>query len=135
MHTLTSLPSRQRGLGWFGLLFVLGALGFAAIVVVKAAPLYLNQMKLARAVQRIVDDPENARAGAAEIHRSLQRSWDIDDIKHIEPREVKVARTPRGRVLRYDYEARVHLFYNISMVIEFRDEKPLAASSSADAEG
>lgn len=129
MHAMCSLPSRQRGLGWFGLLFVLAALGLSAIIIVKSSPLYLNQMKVARAVQRIVDNPENSRASATQIRQSLQRSWDIDDITQILPSDIKVVRTSHGRVLRYDYEARVHLFYNISIVIEFSDERPLSAAT------
>ena len=41
------LRSRQKGIGWFGLLFVLGVLGLFAVVGVKCLPIYLNQMKLA----------------------------------------------------------------------------------------
>lgn len=116
------LPKHQRGLGWFGLLLVLGTIGITAIVVVKCLPLYLNQMKLAKAVHQIADDPDLANSDPAALRNRMQRHWDIDDIILIEPKDIKVKRTDQGRFLSYDYEARTNLFYNIYLVIHFQDD-------------
>lgn len=116
------LPKHQRGLGWFGLLMVLGIIGITAIVVVKCLPLYLNQMKLAKAVHQIADDPDLANSDPAALRNRMQRHWDIDDIILIEPKDIKVKRTDQGRFLSYDYEARTNLFYNIYVVIHFQDD-------------
>ncbi len=116
------LPKHQRGLGWFGLLLVLGIIGITAIVVVKCLPLYLNQMKLAKAVHQIADDPDLANSDPAALRNRMQRHWDIDDIILIEPKDIKVKRTDQGRFLSYDYEARTNLFYNIYVVIHFQDD-------------
>lgn len=120
------MRSRQRGLGWFGLLFVFGVIALTAIVVVKCLPIYLNQMKVASSVSKVASDPSNARAEVGELRRDLQRYWDIEDIKYLQPRDIKVKRTQSGRFLSYEYEARESLFYNISIVIEFREDVPLA---------
>lgn len=120
------MRSRQRGLGWFGLLFVLGVIAFTAIVVVKCLPIYLNQMKVASSVSKVATDPENGRAELHELRRGLQRFWDIEDIKYLQPRDIKVKRTANGRFLSYEYEARERLFYNISIVIDFKDDVQLA---------
>ncbi|MGH8444252.1 MAG: DUF4845 domain-containing protein [Solimonas sp.] len=117
---------RQRGLGWFGLLFVLAVIGFCAIVAVKTLPMYLNQMKVTSAISKIAADPDNAQADPMALRMDLQRYWDIDDIEYLLPSEVKVKRTDRGRFLSYDYEARQRLFYNIYVVIHFADDVPLA---------
>ena len=120
------MRSRQRGLGWFGLLFVLGVIAFTAIVVVKCLPIYLNQMKIASSINKVASDPSNGRAELHELRRDLQRFWDIEDINYLQPRDIKVKRTANGRFLSYEYEARERLFYNISIVIDFQDDVPLA---------
>lgn len=120
------MRSRQRGLGWFGLLFVLGVIALAAIIVVKCLPIYLNQMKIASSVNKVAADPENGRAEPMVLRNALQRYWDIEDIRYLEPRDIKVKRTQNGRFLSYEYEAREHLFYNISIVIDFAADVPLA---------
>ncbi|HET8883130.1 MAG TPA: DUF4845 domain-containing protein [Solimonas sp.] len=116
----------QRGLGWFGLLFVLAVIGFVAIVVVKTLPMYLNQMKVASGVHATATDPENAKADVHNLRRELQKYWDINDVDYLTVSEIDVKRTNTGRFLSYDYEAREHLFYNIYIVIEFADDVPLA---------
>lgn len=119
------MRSRQRGLGWFGLLFVLAVIAFAAVVTVKCLPIYLNQMKVASSVSKVASDPENGKGEIGQIRNALQRYWDIEDINYLEPRDVKIKRTQSGRFLSYEYEARERLFYNISIVIEFSDDVPL----------
>ncbi|SFF55273.1 protein of unknown function [Fontimonas thermophila] len=126
MHT----RNRQRGLGWFGLLFVLAVVAFVAIVVVKCLPIYLNQMKIASSINKVAADPGNGQAEIGELRKDLQRYWDIEDIKYLEPRDVKIKRTQSGRFLSYEYEAREHLFYNISIVISFAGDVPLANLST-----
>ncbi|MFT4046504.1 MAG: DUF4845 domain-containing protein [Solimonas sp.] len=117
---------RQRGLGWFGLLFVLAVVAFVAIVVVKTLPMYLNQMKVESALHKIAADPESGSADPVTIRKDLQKFWDIDDIEYLSVGDVKVKRTERGRFLSYDYETRERLFYNIYIVIHFADDVALA---------
>lgn len=127
------LPNTQRGLGGIGLLFVFGLLALAAIIVIKCLPLYLNQMKVARVLKSVTEDSELSVADAMTIREHLQRRWDIEDIDLLKPSDVKFKRTDASRSMSYDYEARAHLFYNISVVVEFSDELPLrSATGSGD---
>lgn len=120
-----NLRSRQLGLGWFGMLFVLGTIAFVAIIVVKVGPMYLNQMKVASSVHKVAADPENGKQEVGQLRRDLQRYWDIETINYLEPRDINVKRTQQGRFLSYEYEAREHLFYNIFIAVEFADDVQL----------
>jgi hypothetical protein len=124
------LRSRQKGMGWFGLLFIFAVLGFFTVVGMKVLPLYLNQMKITSSVNKVAGDPSNANAEVGELRKSLQRYWDIESIDALTPRDIKVKRTEEGRFLSYDYEAREHLFYNIYVVIHFQADVPLRAQAS-----
>lgn len=121
-------PQGQQGLGWFGLLFVFGIIALGAIVTVKCVPLYLNQMKVAKAVNGVANDPEMAGMEAIQIRNRLQRYWDIEDITRITPKDIKILRDERGRTLVYDYEAKTNLFYNISIAIQFQGEATMRNS-------
>lgn len=120
---------RQRGLGWFGLLFVFGTIAFFAIIVIKVGPLYLNHMTVVRVVKSVADNPDYASAPPQEIRSTLERRWDIDYIKQIDDRDVKIKRGKSGRLLSYDYEARVNLFYNVFVVIHFKGDHPMKPGS------
>lgn len=124
-------PDTQRGLSGVGLIFVLAVIALAAIVVVKCLPLYLNEMKVVRTLKTVSEDAEMKGAGVAQVRTSLQRHWDIEDINGLTPSDVKLKRTSRGRELAYAYEARAHLFYNISIVIDFKGEYLMLGDGSA----
>lgn len=119
----------QRGLGVLGFLFVLGTIGFLAIVTIKVGPLYMNQMTVERIVKRVAGDPSMANAEPGKIREALQRGWDVDYVDQLEPRDIKIKRTQGGRVLSYEYEARVNLFYNIYVVVLFEGEEPMRQSA------
>lgn len=122
-------PRRQRGLGWFGLLFVFGTIAFFAIIVVKVGPLYLNEGTVIRVVKGVADNPDYSNAPPSEIRKTLERRWDIDYINHLDDRDVKIKRGPMGRMLSYDYEARVNLFYNVWVAVKFKNDFPMKPGS------
>lgn len=115
------VPHRQRGLGLLMLLVILANIALVSVIAIKIGPLYLNEMNVARAVHGVATDPELADAPPAVLRDRLQRRWDIDYIDQIQARDVKLKRTPKGRALVYKYEARVTLFYNIDIVVRFKN--------------
>lgn len=117
---------RQRGLGLFGLLLLLGSIGFATLLTFEVLPVYLNQMKIDRAVKTVAAD---APSTVTEVRSALQRFWDIEDIAELTPRDVKVVRGSTGRRLVYGYEARRHLFGNVSLVLEFEGDEPMSGNA------
>lgn len=124
------LRHRQKGLGWFGLLFIFGVIAFTAIVGLKCFPLYMNQFKLESAMNKVASKGlPNSEDGGKSIRDELENYWDIDDIKIVKPKDIKIKRTERGRFMMYDYEAREKLFYNIYIVIHFKGEVQMQGSS------
>lgn len=120
---------RQRGLGWFGLLFVFGTIAFFAIIAIKVGPLYMNHATVIKVVKGVADNPDYANASPHEIRTTLERRWDIDYITQLDDKNVKIKRSAKGRMLSYDYEARVNLFYNVFVVVHFKDDFPMKPGS------
>jgi hypothetical protein len=124
--------SRQSGIGIFGFIVIMGLIGFFAILTIKMIPLYLNEMKVKRAVHAVAIDPDNADKDVAYITERLQRRWDVEDTRDdlLLPKEVKVVKTKDGRRhLMYDYDAREKLFYNIFVVVQFTGDEPMRVPS------
>jgi hypothetical protein len=123
--------SRQRGLGLFGFIGVVGLVGFFALVTIKTIPLYLNEMKIKRSVNAVAMDPDNADKDNAYITERLQRRWDVEDAYMLEPRDVKIVKEKNGgKALKYDYDARVNLFYNIYLVVQFTGDYKMRGPSN-----
>lgn len=128
-----SLASRshQRGAGFWGLLFNLAVFGFAALVIIKTLPLYLNELKVRKAVRGVAEELRLNGDGADGflLKQALERRWDIEDVKVLSVQDVKLVNLPRGRALTYDYPAEVNLFYNVSVVVRFHDSVSLRSAS------
>lgn len=120
---------RQRGLGWFGLAFVFGTIAFFAIIAVKVGPIYLNHMSVVKIVKGVADNADYANAPPQEIRTTLERRWAIDYVNHLDHKEVKIKRGAKGRTLSYDYKAEVNLFYNVFVVVKFKDDFPMKPGS------
>jgi hypothetical protein len=118
-------PRRQAGLSAVSMLLVFGLIAFFTTLVIKCLPLYLNQMKIARALNGISEDPEISASDAMSIRDHLHRRWIIESIDSLTPEDVKIRRGEGVRAMVYDYEARTHLFYNIDIVIHFKGDVPL----------
>lgn len=128
---MKNLQKRQRGLGMLGLLFIFAVIGFTALVIMRVLPIYLNQMKIVKSVHNVAADPDVGSAQDSSMLRTkLGRYWDVDSIDYLDPKDVKLNRTDRGRTLSYQYEARAPLFYNISLVIDFQDEVPVVSTGN-----
>ena len=121
---------RQQGLGWFGMLFVFAAIAFVAIIVIKVGPLYMNHMTMVRNVKAVADDVAMGAAEPSQIRRALESRWDVDYITQIDDKDIKIKRSEKGRVLAYDYEARVNIFYNVFVVIHFHGEHAMRAGNN-----
>ncbi|PPE75829.1 DUF4845 domain-containing protein [Solimonas fluminis] len=121
---------RQKGIGWFGLLFIFGVIAFVAIVGAKCFPIYMNQFKLVSALNKFATEGDVSKDdNGYSMRRGLERYWSIDDITRIDPKDIKLKRSEGGRFLVYDYEAREKLFYNIYIVIHFEGEVKMSSSA------
>lgn len=112
---------RQRGLTFWGWLYVLATLGVILMVGIKAVPVYLNNYDIRSTLQWASKQPELRSAHVQEIQSRIQRRFDSGYVDNIKGRDVKVQRIDGGRRLSVEYEVRQHLFANITLLFEFRE--------------
>lgn len=119
------LRHRQRGLGLWGWMFVLGVIGFAAMVGLKLTPIYLAELSIQRVVGNTAKDPGNSGLPLPELRKAMKTRWDVEGITTLRVEDVKLVKTGAGRALTYDYKAETELFYNISLVVHFQETFPM----------
>lgn len=114
------MRSRQAGItfiGWILLLTPIAVVGYAAI---RLAPVYLNYMKVAKALKQTAEENAGeAQINPAAVRSSLQARFDIDSIDFPKVSDVSVAREGNNWVLSIDYEDQAPLFAGISMLVKF----------------
>lgn len=112
---------RQRGLTLWGWLYVLATMGVILMVGIKAVPVYMNNYDIRSTLEWASNQPELRNASVYEIRGRIQRRFDSGYVDNIKGKDVKVERVEGGRRLSVEYEVRQPLFYNITMLFEFRE--------------
>ena len=96
--------SKQRGLSFFGLLFVGSLLAMAGVVIAQIVPTVMEYQAVSKAVNK-------AREGTtvAEVRSIFDKAASIDNIKSIAGKDIEVAKVGDKIVVSFAYEREIHL--------------------------
>lgn len=117
-------PRKQVG-GTYSLAFTLGMVAILGFVGLKVVPIYLNEQKATTIVGQTASNPSNRESSIAVLRRSMQKRWDVDDVKYLKTKDVKLVKGKTGHALAYKYEVRTDLFANWALVLSFDKEFPM----------
>jgi hypothetical protein len=126
------LRKRQQGLGLWGWIFVLGVIGFVALVTLQLVPVYLAELSIQRVVKATANDPANSSAPIQVLRNNMKTRWDVEGITTLSVNDITLEKYGAGRALAYDYEARTELFGNISLVVSFAEKYPMAGGGGIE---
>ena len=119
---------RQRGMTMMGMLLVLIMLGFMAIVAMKVVPMYMDFYTVKSTIATV--SKENvAQMSTEEIHRAIQKRFDIGYINSIQAKDLKIRNERTGKVLDLDYRDERELFYGLYVLLKHKEIIPLNAPS------
>lgn len=112
----------QRGLSFWGFLFVALLLAFAFLLAAKVTPAVVEYFSIKKAITAIAAESQGATV--ADIRRAFQRRADVDDFTSIQAADLDVTKDAGEVVISAVYSKKIPLFMNVSLLIDF------AASSS-----
>ena len=120
------MRNRQQGvtaIGWLVLLTPFAIVGYAGI---RLAPLYLNYMKVVRAI-------DNARSGgdATAIRNAIDRHFEIDMVEYPTTKDIQIRREGKAWVIEAKYDDEAPLFGNLSLHVTF-DKTVRSSGGSGD---
>jgi hypothetical protein len=110
----------QRGLGFAGVLVLLVGIVFFAILGMKLAPAYIEYFSVKKAVTGMIESGELRNATVGDVRKAFDRRAVVDDITSIEGKDLEISKDGNEIVLEFAYEKRIPIFYNISVLIDFK---------------
>jgi hypothetical protein len=109
---------KQRGVALSGLLFWGIVLVLVSVLGMKVAPTYLEYYKILKDAKATV-----AKAGpdstVADIRKSFDKFADIDMLD-FPSSQLDISKDGGRIVIEFAYEKRIHLFWNVSLVIDYK---------------
>lgn len=109
---------RQRGItfiGWLILLTPMAVVGYAAV---RLAPVYLNYMKVVRALNLVVSDA-GGNPDPKSIRTTIDKHFEIDMVDYPTAKDIKVTKNGTGWDVEASYDDEAPLFANISLHVVF----------------
>ncbi len=113
------MRNRQRGvtaIGWLFLLTPIAIVGYAGI---RLAPLYLNYMKVTRALDQVGSDLKGGGGDPNSIRNTVDKHFEIDMVDFPTTKDLKITREGGGWLVEMAYEDDAPLFSNISLHVTF----------------
>jgi len=122
----------ERGMGFAGVLLLLIAIVFVAIIGMKLVPAYIEYFTIKNAVTAIAQSGQLRNATVADVRKAFDSRANIDDITAVKPADLEITKDGNDIVIAFAYEKKVPLFYNVSLVIDFAASSKPTSTKSAD---
>ena len=113
------MQQRQRGATFLGIVVILLILGSALYAGIRLIPVYLEYTKVARALEQVRDEHSAIDTNPPMIRKSLERRWDVEDIKRIGWKEIVISKTGEGFDVTAAYEAEEPFVANVYLLVKF----------------
>lgn len=107
----------QRGVTLTGLLTWGIALALVAVLGMKVAPEYITYFKILKAAKAVA--AQSTGKTVPEIRTSFGKYMEVEHVSTITPADIDVSKEGNEIVLSFSYEKRIHLFYNVNLLIDF----------------
>jgi hypothetical protein len=114
------MRNKQLGvtaIGWLILLTPFAIVGYAGV---RVAPLYLNYMKVTRALEQSGGELKASGGGTAQsIRAAIDKHFEIDMVDYPTTKDLKIARDGGVWTVEMNYDDEAPLFANISLHVNF----------------
>jgi len=109
----------QKGMTAIGWLLVLALIAFFTLIILRLVPLYLEFGKVASVIESLKNEPGLTNMSRTEIVTLVTRRFDVNDVRSVDPKIIKITKDKGILTVSIDYERREHLVANVDVVTTF----------------
>lgn len=109
---------RQRGLSFWGFLFVAILAAFALLLGFKVTPSVVEYFGIKKAITTVASEA-TAGTTVSEIRAAFMRRQAIDDFSSVDGKDLDIGKEGGEVVISVAYDKRIPLFANVSLLIEY----------------
>jgi len=125
------MRNRQLGVTAIGWLFLLTPLAVVVYAGIRLTPVYLNYMKVAKAMDGAVTELKAGGASPQSIRNTIDKHFEIDMVDYPTTKDIKITKDGAAWVVESQYDDDAPLFANVSLHFLF-DKKVRIGSGGVD---
>lgn len=109
----------QQGMTFIGILCILAMVGVIGYAGLRLAPVYLNYLKVARAMDSAIGEAKGESADPASLRASLGKHWEIDMIESPDFKDIEIVKDEGAVTMHIAYDDKVPYIANVSLSVHF----------------
>jgi len=106
--------TRQSGISFVGLIFVVGVLACLGVVGAQVFPTVVEYQAILKAAQKA----SNGNT-VAEVRQIYEKASEVDDIKSVGPKDLDVSKDGDKVIVKFAYNKEIHLFGPAFLLIKY----------------
>jgi hypothetical protein len=111
---------KQDGMTFLGLVLMVAAGVFVAIIAMKLTPAYIEFAGVKKAIKTIANNPDFDTMGDKDIVTSFNKAAEVGYIKVISGKELAITKTDSGKVVSAEYQVLIPIVANVSVLLDFK---------------
>jgi Tfp pilus assembly major pilin PilA len=111
----------QRGMTVIGMLMMIIAIAFVALIAMKVVPMYIQYFSIKSTIESIRKEPQLAQMSTQDIQNAIQKRFDIGYVNNIQARDLKIRNERSGRVIDLIYQDERDLFYGLYVLLKVNE--------------
>jgi hypothetical protein len=125
------MRNRQLGVTAIGWLFLLAPVAVVVYAGIRLAPVYLNYMKVAKAMDQAGNELKSAGINPQAIRATIDRHFEIDMVEYPTTKDMKITKDGAAWLVESQYDDDAPLFANLSLHVTF-DKTVKIGGTTAD---
>ena len=125
------MRNRQMGVTAIGWLFLLTPLAVVIYAGIRLAPVYLNYMKVVKAMEGTVGELKAGGVSPQSIRTAIDKHFEIDMVEYPTTKDMKITKDGASWIVESQYDDDAPLFANLSLHVTF-DKKVKIGSGGID---
>lgn len=116
---MKTTAGRQRGISFFGFIWIAAGVIFVAILGMKLVPAYVHNAQISEIFKEIAADAAMQDASIKDIKDSYNKRASINSITDITAEDIDIGKDNGRLKLSASYSVKVPVVANITLLIEF----------------
>ena len=111
--------NKQQGMTFIGLVLVLAAVIFLAVIGMKVVPAYIEFFGVKKIISSIGNDPKFNEMSKQDIMTAFDKGADIGYVSVIKGSDLVIAKGDTGNVVSATYQVTIPIVSNASVLLDF----------------
>lgn len=113
------MKSKQQGMTFIGLVLVIAAVIFIAVIVMKLVPAYIEFSSVKNAIKYVANQDAFATMSKKEIVNAFDKSASTGYITVIKGSDLIIEKNDTGNVVTAEYQVTIPIVANASVLLDF----------------